>query len=478
MRKFNRGFSLLVLVACGFGLSGLGTASGFSFLSSSWQIQEIPIRIQMGPASIVLADGSTDWDSVVENSLELWNEQMSPSQFSWTKAAPGTPASYGDRINSMQFSATIYGDDFGDSTLAVALIDETGNTTDEVDVLFNTGFRFNAYRGVYAIFNGISYFDLHRIALHELGHVLGLDHPDEHGQTVDAIMNAHVSGIYTLQADDIAGTGALYGAPTDPPSPTGNAQILQISTRGRVGTGDDVLIGGFIIQGTGPKKVIVRAIGPSLGAFGVSDALKNPALELFDGTGTVIATSDDWKEIQEQEIIDTGLAPTNALESAIVADLAPGSYTAIVSGSAGGTGVALVEVYDLEAESGKLANISTRAKIGLGDDVMIGGFIIQGPQSQKNVIRAVGPSLTNVGVAGAIPNPLLELYNSSGALLQMNDDFNSNRDAGTIRAFGLGLVNGFEAGLFFEGAPGNFTVIMRGEDGATGIGLIEIYGVE
>ena len=276
----------------------------------------------------------------------------------------------------------------------------------------------------------------------------------------------------------MAGAVALYGAPSDPPSPTGNAQILQISTRGRVGTGDDVLIGGFIIQGTAPKKVIVRAIGPSLGAFGVAGALPNPKLELFDGTGTVLATSDDWKDTQEQEIIDTGLAPTNALESAIVADLAPGSYTAIVSGSAGGTGVALVEVFDLEEESGKLANISTRAKIGLGDDVMIGGFILKGPQSQKNVIRAVGPSLGTAGVAGAIPNPALELYNSTGGLLQMNEDFNQNRDAGTIRSLGLGLVNGLEAGLFFEGAPGNFTVIMRGEDGATGIGLIEIYGVE
>ncbi len=476
--KFNRRVSLLVLAACGLGFSGLESARGFSFLSSHWLVPVVPVRIQMGPASIVLADGSTDWDSVAENSLQLWNEQMASTQFTWTVAAPGTPADFGDSINSMQFSDTVYGDKFGASTLAVALTNSAGSRTDEVDVLFNTAMRFNSYRGVYAIFNGLSYFDLHRIALHELGHVLGLDHPDEHGQTVDAIMNANVSQLYTLQADDVAGAVALYGAPPNPPSPTGNAQILQISTRAQVGTGDDVLIGGFIIQGTAPKKVIVRAIGPSLGAFGVAGALQNPMLELHDGTGAVIATSDDWQETQEQEIIDTGLAPTDSLESAVVADLAPGSYTAIVSGSAGGTGVGLVEVYDLEADSGKLANISTRAKIGLGDDVMIGGFIIQGPQSQKNVIRAVGPSLTTAGVPGAIANPLLELYNSNGGLLQMNDDFNRNRDAGTIRGYGLGLVNGFEAGLFFEGAPGSFTAIMRGENGATGIGLVEIYGVD
>ena len=435
------------------------------------------MRVQMGTPGIVLADGSIQWNSVIENALELWNEQMANMQFTWTNAPPGTPASSGDGVNSILFSDKVFGDDFGDNVLAVALTDAIGNQTTESDVLFNTANRFNAYRGVYAIFNGLSYYDLHRIALHELGHVLGLDHPDENSQTVDAIMNSRVTGLYTLQQDDINGAVALYDAPPNAPSPTGNARILQISTRGGVGTGDNVMIGGFIIQGTVTKKVIVRAIGPSLGAFGVTGALSNPMLELHDSSGAMVATNDDWRDIQEQEISATGLAPSDNLEAAIVADLAPGSYTAIVTGAAGGTGVGLVEVYDLEPTVGKLGNISTRAHIGAGDDVMIGGFIIQGPQSQKNVIRAVGPSLASAGVSGAISNPLLELYNSNGDLLQSNDDFNSNRDAGVIRSYGLGLVNGFEAGLFFGGAPGNFTVIMRGVNGATGIGLIEVYGV-
>lgn len=438
----------------------------------------MPIRVQMGTPGIVLADGSIQWNAVVENALALWNEQMDRTQFTWTEAPPGTAASSGDGVNSIQFSNKVFGDDFGDNVLAVALTDASGNRTTESDVLFNTANRFNAYRGVYAIFNGVSYYDLHRIALHELGHVLGLDHPDEHSQTVDAIMNSRITGLYTLQQDDVNGAGALYGPPPNAPSPTGNARILQISTRGSVGTGDNVMIGGFIIQGAATKKVIVRAIGPSLGAFGVSGALSNPALELHDGSGAVVATNDGWRVTQEQEISATGLAPSNNLEAAIVADLAPGSYTAIVTGAAGGSGVALVEVYDLEPARGKLGNISTRAHIGAGEDVMIGGFIIQGPQSQKNVIRAVGPSLGAAGVNGAISNPILELYNGNGDLLQSNDDFNSNRDAGVIRGYGLGLVNGFESGLFFEGAPGNFTVIMRGVNGATGIGLIEVYAVE
>jgi hypothetical protein len=166
------------------------------------------MRVQMGPADIPLADGSTDWNSVVENALALWNEQMDRMQFSSTEAAPGTPAALGDGVNSIQFSSTVYGDDFGKDVLAVTLGNSTGNQTDETDVLFNTANRFNSYRGVYAIFNGISYFDLHRIALHELGHVLGLDHPDEHDQTVKAIMNANISGLSSLQADDIAGAVA------------------------------------------------------------------------------------------------------------------------------------------------------------------------------------------------------------------------------------------------------------------------------
>jgi hypothetical protein len=292
-------------------------------------------------------------------------------------------------------------------------------------------------------------------------------------------MNAHISELYTLKTDDIDGVVALYGAPPDPPSPTGNAQIVQLSTRGSVGTSDEVMIGGFIITGsTTTKKVIIRAIGPSLTVLGVSGALQNPALELHDGTGSLIQSNDNWRESQEQEIIDTTVPPTNDLESAIVADLAPGNYTAIVSGAAGGSGVALVEVYDLEPDHGKLANISTRAHVDTGDDALIGGFIVKGPQSQKNVIRALGPSLTSNGVIGALANPTLDLYNADGGLLQSNDDLDSNRDAGVIGGFGLGVMNGYESGLYFEGAPGNFTAVMKGANGSSGVGLVEIYGVD
>ncbi len=437
------------------------------------------MRVQMGPSSITLADGSTSWDAVVENAMALWNEQIAGTQFIYTEAPPGTAASEGDGVNSMQFASTIYGEKFGASTLAITLIDFTGSQTTETDVLFNTAFRFNSFRGVYAIFNGISYFDLHRIAEHELGHVLGLDHPDEHGQTVVALMNSKVGELFDLQADDIQGAVALYGAPPDPPTPTGNGQLVQISTRGSVGTGDDVMIGGFIIEGTATKKVILRAIGPSLGGNGLVGALPDPVLELHDGTNALLQTNDNWRDTQEQEIIDTTVPPANDLESAIVADLAPGSYTAIVSGVGGGTGIAVVEVYDLEPTSGKLANISTRAHIDAGDNVLIGGFIISGPQTQKNVIRALGPSLVASGVAGTLANPTLDVYNSDGALIQTNDDYSSNsHDSGVIGGYGLRPPSLLESAIYLDAVPGNFTAIVRGFGGATGVGLVEIYGVD
>ena len=130
-----------------------------------------------------------------------------------------------------------------------------------------------------------------------------------------------------------------------------DSKLANLSTRGQVETGNDVLIGGIIVVGSDPQKVIVRAIGPSLGGAGVAGALQDPALELHDGDGTLIASDDNWRDTQEAEIIATGVPPTNDLESAIVATM-PASptgidYTAIVRGVNGTTGVALVEVYAL-----------------------------------------------------------------------------------------------------------------------------------
>jgi hypothetical protein len=242
-----------------------------------------------------------------------------------------------------------------------------------------------------------------------------------------------------------------------------------------VQVGDSVLIGGFIITGTQPKKVIVRAIGPSLGTFGVSGALANPVLELHEPDGTVI-TNDDWKDTQEPAITATKLAPSNDLESAIVATLDPGAYTAILTGKDNTTGVALIEAYDLDQTvDSQLANISTRGLVQTGDSVMIGGFILGGGGVDANVlVRALGPSLTPLGVAGALADPTLELHDENGAVIGSDDNWQESQQS-EIEATGLQPQNDLESALFETLAPGAYTAIVAGKDDTTGVALVEVY---
>ena len=223
---------------------------------------------------------------------------------------------------------------------------------------------------------------------------------------------------------------------------TGPPRLGNISTRSFVQTGDNVMIGGFIVQGTGPKRVIIRAIGPELTQFGITNALANPTLELHNGSGAVIATNDDWQTTiisgiigssQVSDIQNSGHAPTAASESAIIANLAPGNYTAIVRGVNSTTGVALVEVYDLSpAASSSLGNISTRSLVQTSDNVMIGGFIVQGTGPKRVIIRAIGPELTQFGITNPLANPTLELHNQAGALMASNDDWQTTVIGGII----------------------------------------------
>jgi glucose/arabinose dehydrogenase len=258
------------------------------------------------------------------------------------------------------------------------------------------------------------------------------------------------------------------------------SQALNISTRAQIGTGNNVLIGGFIISGTGAKKVIVRAIGPSLTALGVPGALADPTLELHDHTGAVIAFDNDWKDSQQTEIQNSGLAPSNDLESAIVISLQPGAYTAIVSGINGTSGVGLVEVYDLDnAASPQLRNISARGLVQTGDNVMIGGFIVGNNIGAASVIvRAIGPSLTALGVPGALADPTLELHDGNGALIGSNDNWQDDADqAAQITASGLAPTDPLESAISTSLAPGAYTAIVRGKNNTSGVGLIEAYRV-
>jgi hypothetical protein len=245
-----------------------------------------------------------------------------------------------------------------------------------------------------------------------------------------------------------------------------------------VQTGDNVGIGGFIITGSTPKHVLIRGIGPSLTAFGVPNALPDPVLELHGPGVFATITNDNWRQTQEAEIQATDIPPTNDLESAIVATLAPGSYTAIMRGNGNTSGVALVEVYDLnQGVDSKLANLSTRAFVSTGDKIVIAGFMLGGNNADDRiVVRGIGPSLTAVGVANALANPMLELRNSNGALLAANNDWQDNPDqAAEITAAGLAPINNLESGIAATLSPGLYTALLSGLNNGTGIGMVEVY---
>lgn len=269
--------------------------------------------------------------------------------------------------------------------------------------------------------------------------------------------------------------GDLYEA--DVVSDTSLPTLGNISTRLGVETGDDVLIGGFIVIGRAPKKVIVRAIGPSLTVNGVpvTGRLENPTLELF-GPGGLIATNDNWRDTQEAEIIASAVPPTNDLESAIVATLPANAtgYTAIVRGVNNTTGIGLVEAYDLDRTVGsRLANISTRGLVGAVDDVMIGGFIVVATDPQKVIFRAIGPSLP---VAGNLADPTLDLYDSNGSLLASNDNWRDTQEADII-ASTIPPTDDAESAGIVTLAAGAYTAVVRGKNGATGVALVEVYAL-
>lgn len=257
-------------------------------------------------------------------------------------------------------------------------------------------------------------------------------------------------------------------------------QLLNISTRLRVLTNDNVLIGGFIVTGYAPKRMIVRAIGPSLTGLGISGALANPVLELHGPGGFATITNDDWRDTQQAEIQATGVAPGNNLESAIVATLPPSAYTAVVRDQGGGTGVGLVDAYDLEMwADAKLANISTRGFVDAGENMMIGG-LIAGPLNSATgqmLVRAIGPSLAGLGVANTLQDPALELHDGNGGLVASNDDWRDTQQA-AIEATGIPPSNNKESAILSVLAPGSYTAIVRGVGNTTGVGLVEAYKLQ
>ncbi len=261
-------------------------------------------------------------------------------------------------------------------------------------------------------------------------------------------------------------------------------QAQNISTRVEVLGGDSVGIGGFIVSGDQsdpPKRVLIRALGPSLANEGITDFLSDPMIELHRPNG-MITINDNWQDDQVSDIRATGLAPTDDLEAAIVANLVPGAYTAIVSGQNNSTGVALIEVYDLDAGiDTQLANVSTRGFVGTGENVMIGGVILgpNGAPSGTIVVRALGPSLAATGVTNTLADPTVDLHDANGTLVGANDDWQDDpTQAAKLTDAMLAPTDPRESAFITDLPIGEYTAVVQGKNGTTGVALVEVYNLQ
>ncbi|PYK92490.1 MAG: hypothetical protein DME40_04740, partial [Verrucomicrobia bacterium] len=336
-RAFARLQLLSILIVWAIFLVVSRRASGYALEGQHWPAGTlVTFQMGLGSAGRTLIDGNTSWDTAAAPALTAWDNVMARLRYTGNVASP--PVSSGDGVNAVVFSNTIFGQKFGTGTLAVTYWRSSSSNIIEADILFNRNQQFDSYRGPLRFgTNGWCIGDIRRVLIHELGHALGLDHPDDHGQHVDAIMNSVTSNRETLSADDISGAQSMYAAPTPTPTPTPTpppspsaSHFANISTRMDVGTGNNVMIAGFIVSGSQSKTVIIRALGPTLGSYGVANALSDPMLELHDSSDATVATNDDWQTgSQASQISSSGYAPNNSNEPALIATLAAGAYTAI-----------------------------------------------------------------------------------------------------------------------------------------------------
>jgi hypothetical protein len=303
------------------------------------------------------------------------------------------------------------------------------------------------------------------------------------GQTYLGFVNTTTNGsgdtAFNKAVAQIGANQRVIATATDPSGNTSEfsgaiGQLFNISTRMEVQTGNSVLIGGFIVGGTGSMQVLLRALGPTLQNFGVSGFLADPTLELHGNTGALITSNDDWKDTQQAAIMATGLAPPNNVESAILHTFTPGNYTGIVRGKNNTTGVALIEAYDLSKLTGiTLTNISTRGFVDTNQNVMIGG-LISGNGIVRVIIRALGPTLSQFGVTDVLGDPVLDVRDAQGTSLATNDNWADTQQA-EIQASGKAPRNAKESAVIIVRPAGNTTAIVSGKGNTTGNALVEAY---
>jgi hypothetical protein len=266
--------------------------------------------------------------------------------------------------------------------------------------------------------------------------------------------------------------GGAGGIAIEPPTTT------NLSTRVSVQAGDGVAIAGFIISGSSPKQVLIRGLGASLSNFGIVNPLQDSTLDLHDSTGNTIATNDDWQTATNAGQIPVNFRPADSHEPAILATLQPGTFTAILRGKNGGSGVGLIEMYDLSTGvASKLANVSTRGFAGTGENVMIGGLILSGGSGERQIlVRALGRSLAQApfNIAGSLTDPTLMLIDGNGTVIASNDDWKSSQQ-NEIQATGLAPPNDREAAILTTLPTGNFTAIVSGKNGETGVALVDVF---
>jgi len=290
-----------------------------------------------------------------------------------------------------------------------------------------------------------------------------------------ATINSPGTYTFVLSADDAVHTVAFDAVVV---RVTGHDALANISTRVQVGTLNNVAIAGFIITGDAAKQVVLRGLGPSLANAGVQSPLGNPMLELYDANGVPLLSNDDWQDSQAQSLRDAGFAPANILESAILTTLAPGAYTAIFRGKDSSSGIGLLEVYDLQTTpASKLANISTRGLVGTGENVMIGGTIVNGPDAARVLFRALGPSLAASGIPNPLSDPQLELFNANGNRIASNNNWREAQQT-VIASTGLAPASDAEAAILIDLNPGNYTAVISGVGTAPGVALVEAYHLQ